>query len=198
MLLKLKTYSPTRSNTGFQHHHEKYHHQKLLKEGRRWIHQLYCVTNSSFGPLQLSLSNMSTAYIHSVIEYATPVWFPLMAKTHLDDIQCLQNRALQAAGNSGGPMINMSTWSPPWSQYSTTLYSLRQLLPLSSQKTLLSLSWGPPLLTYSCIDHYTPCVRNMAAKFWCSITTPGHCTIFCAKNMWHSSSFFLLRKKPVN
>ena len=75
----------------------KAHFQKLMKEGKRRIGQLCAVANCCFGPSQLSLRNMYVAYVRAVFDYASPVWFPLMSKTNLDKLQCLQNKALRVA-----------------------------------------------------------------------------------------------------
>jgi len=58
-----------------------------VKESKTRLKQLCAVANSCFGPSQLSLRNMYVAYIRSVFDYVAPVWYPLMSKTNLDELQ---------------------------------------------------------------------------------------------------------------
>ena len=73
----------------------KPHFEKLVKESKMRLGQLCAVANSCFGPSQLSLRNMYVAYIRSVLDYAAPVWYPLMSKTNLGKLQIIQNKALR-------------------------------------------------------------------------------------------------------
>ncbi len=73
----------------------KEHFEKLQKEGKRRMKQLCAVANTSFGPSQLSLRNMFVAYVRSVFDYASPIWYPTMSLTHRDALQRLQNKCLR-------------------------------------------------------------------------------------------------------
>lgn len=59
--------------------------------------QMSLLANSTFGVLQCDLRIMYITYIRSVLEYASPVWFPSLSRTELERVQRVQNKALRLA-----------------------------------------------------------------------------------------------------
>ena len=72
------------------HHHLHY----IQQRAHQHLSQMSQVANGIFGVSQYDLHAMYVAYIHSVLEYAAPMWYPSMSPTALDKIQCIQNKAL--------------------------------------------------------------------------------------------------------
>ena len=73
----------------------KIHHNHLICQCTTHLHQLSHVSNSIYGLNQVDLHTMYIAYIHSILEYAAPVWSPCMSKTSLASLQWIQNQVIR-------------------------------------------------------------------------------------------------------
>eukprot|EP00957_Ditylum_brightwellii_P182428 13897317-Ditylum_brightwellii.AAC.1 len=73
------------------------HCKYLVREGKRRLSKLCCLANSNWGPSQSSMRNTYVTYIRSLFDYGAPAWYSLMAKTNLEKLQRIQNKALRAA-----------------------------------------------------------------------------------------------------
>ena len=71
----------------------KFHFQYLKHQRTTRLHQLSRVSNCIYGLDQTDLHTMYIAYIHSILEYASPAWSPCMSKTNLAALQWIQNQA---------------------------------------------------------------------------------------------------------
>ena len=73
----------------------QYHVKYLCKKAGRRLSQLARVANSNYGMSQRDLRTMYISYIRSVLEFASPVWFPCISTTNMKKLQRIQNKALR-------------------------------------------------------------------------------------------------------
>ena len=73
----------------------KIHHNHLIHQCATRLHQISPISNSIYGLDQVDLCTMYIAYIHSILEYAAPVWSPCMSKTSLASLQWIQNQVIR-------------------------------------------------------------------------------------------------------
>ena len=71
------------------------HVAQLMHRCTPKVNLLARVANSMFGSSQSDLRSMYIAFIHSGLEYAAPVWFPLLSTTQLKKLATIETKCLR-------------------------------------------------------------------------------------------------------
>ncbi|RWS01070.1 Tcoingi protein-like protein, partial [Dinothrombium tinctorium] len=73
------------------------HTTAVIEKATRRIHSLKAIASHTWGQDKETLTLLYKQYIRSVLEYASPAWFPTLSQTNLQKLKTLENRALRIA-----------------------------------------------------------------------------------------------------
>jgi len=107
------------------------------------INLLARVANSIFGYSQSDLRSIYIAFIHSGLEYAAPVWFPLLSKTQLKKLATIECKCLRIL------------LSAPHGTPNVDLYFEANLDLLETQLHFLLVSWQKNTANCHMMIHFT-------------------------------------------
>jgi len=74
-----------------------HHIKETVKKGRSKVNVLKALAGSSWGQDKETLTITYKSIVRSTLEYAAPVWAPIISKTSWNDLQKVQNQALRVA-----------------------------------------------------------------------------------------------------
>ena len=102
-----------------------HHVKETVKKGKAKVNILKALAGSSWGQDMETLTITFKSVVRSTLEYATPVWNPIISESRWEDLQRVQNQALRVATGcylkSDIDHLHVETKVLPLRQHSTML-----------------------------------------------------------------------------